>query len=303
MTTFEELRHRIDTATDFGAVVKTMKTLAAVSIRQYERAVDALADYSRTIELGFQAVLRDQPRRFDATRELGRTGAVIFGSDQGMCGQFNDEIVSFARRQQRADHARRTWSLLVVGARAEGQALEAGWSVDQTFQVPTSASDITNLVLELLPRVERWRSEADVSRLFVFHNRRTSASSYTPCQLQLLPIGAAQLRQWSGRGWDSNSLPMLASDARRLLSRLVRQYLFVTLFRACAESLASENASRIAAMQAAERNIDDRLEILRRDFYQTRQTAITEELLDVVSGFEALSRQRRATGRKDQRIP
>jgi len=73
-----------------------------------------------------------------------------------------------------------------------------------------------------------------------------------------------------------------------LLSRLIQQYLFVSLFRACAESLAGENASRIASMQAAERNIKERLLNLQAEFNQRRQTAITEELLDVVSGFEAL---------------
>jgi F-type H+-transporting ATPase subunit gamma len=74
-----------------------------------------------------------------------------------------------------------------------------------------------------------------------------------------------------------------------LFSRLVTQFLFVSLFRACAESLAGENASRIAAMQAAERNIDDRLQELRADYSRRRQTTITEELLDVVTGYEALT--------------
>jgi F-type H+-transporting ATPase subunit gamma len=68
--------------------------------------------------------------------------------------------------------------------------------------------------------------------------------------------------------------------------------LFVSLFTACAESLASENASRIAAMQAAEKNIEQRLDELRGAFNLMRQSAITEELLDVVTGFEALSNER-----------
>ena len=74
---------------------------------------------------------------------------------------------------------------------------------------------------------------------------------------------------------------------------MVRQYLFVSLFQACAESLASENASRIAAMQAAEKNIEERLEELQGQYNHLRQTAITEELLDVVTGFEALASQTR----------
>jgi F-type H+-transporting ATPase subunit gamma len=77
-------------------------------------------------------------------------------------------------------------------------------------------------------------------------------------------------------------------DWNRLFSSLIQQYLFVSLYRAFAESLASENAGRLASMQAAERNIEDLLEELNSQFQQQRQSSITEELLDIVAGFEAL---------------
>lgn len=79
----------------------------------------------------------------------------------------------------------------------------------------------------------------------------------------------------------------MSSGASTLLA-FVREYLFVSLFRACAESLASENASRLAAMQRAEKNIDELLEDLNRTFHRLRQSGIDEELFDVISGFEAL---------------
>jgi len=79
------------------------------------------------------------------------------------------------------------------------------------------------------------------------------------------------------------------NGGEQTLLALVREYLFVSIFRACAESLASENASRLAAMQRAEKNIDELLEDLHRTFYRLRQSGIDEELFDVVSGFEALT--------------
>jgi F-type H+-transporting ATPase subunit gamma len=79
------------------------------------------------------------------------------------------------------------------------------------------------------------------------------------------------------------------NGGEQTLLALVREYLFVSIFRACAESLASENASRLAAMQRAEKNIDGLLEDLNRTFYRLRQSGIDEELFDVVSGFEALT--------------
>jgi F-type H+-transporting ATPase subunit gamma len=73
------------------------------------------------------------------------------------------------------------------------------------------------------------------------------------------------------------------------LRALIREYLFVSLFRACAESLASENASRLAAMERADRNIDELLENLNGTFHSLRQSGIDAELFDVISGFEALA--------------
>jgi F-type H+-transporting ATPase subunit gamma len=83
-------------------------------------------------------------------------------------------------------------------------------------------------------------------------------------------------------------------DWDALFSSLIREYLFISLFRAFAESLASENASRLASMQGAERNIEEMLHELNADFQKQRQMAITEELLDIVSGFEALGKNGRS---------
>ncbi len=78
-------------------------------------------------------------------------------------------------------------------------------------------------------------------------------------------------------------------DRETLFSRLLNQYLFVSIFQACAESQASEHASRLAAMQSAERNLDDRLEEVTMVYHRARQDVITSELQDVVSGFEAIT--------------
>lgn len=85
-------------------------------------------------------------------------------------------------------------------------------------------------------------------------------------------------------------VPMLChhSPGVKLFTALIQQYLFVAIYRACAESLASEHASRLAAMQGAERNIEERLDELTREFHHQRQTTITEELLDIVAGVTAL---------------
>jgi F-type H+-transporting ATPase subunit gamma len=81
-------------------------------------------------------------------------------------------------------------------------------------------------------------------------------------------------------------------DPDQLLSSLIREYLFITLFRAFVDSMASENAARLAAMQGAQTNIEELMDDLQRQYHQLRQMSITEELLDIVSGFEALNQAR-----------
>ena len=82
--------------------------------------------------------------------------------------------------------------------------------------------------------------------------------------------------------------PEVMGGGTGTLGTLIREYLFISLFRACAESLASENASRLAAMERADKNIDELLETLHGTFHRLRQSGIDEELFDVISGFEAL---------------
>lgn len=290
MQTLESLRRNIDSSQEMQSIVTTMKTLAAVSIRRYEAAVEALTDYNRTIEMGFQILFRDRPLSAAATGAPGAgIGAVVFGSNQGLCGQFNDEMASFAlRAMRRSETAAQKWAFLTVGMRMHGRLQEAGAQIDDAFDLPSSISGITPLVQNLLTRIETWRPQREIGRVLVFYNMRTSAASYRSHRIQLLPIEPSRLEDWRTRDWPSRLLPTFRMDRNQLFSLLIRQYLFVALYRACAESMASENASRIASMQAAEKNIEERLEKLRRSYQQQRQTSITEELLDVVTGFEAL---------------
>ena len=98
METTEGLRNQIRTAEDLQSFVKTMKGLAAVSIRQYQRAVESLEEYSRTVELGFRALLRGHPEILTqpGSPSCRACAAVVFGSDQGMCGPLNREIAAHA---------------------------------------------------------------------------------------------------------------------------------------------------------------------------------------------------------------
>jgi F-type H+-transporting ATPase subunit gamma len=290
MATEEQLKRRIESTEDLQSVVKTMKALAAVNIRQYEKAADSLAAYDRTVELGLQAVLRHRPGVAVTARtsESHRVTAVVFGSDQGMCGQLNEQVVGYAA-ETLADMgvASASHHFMAVGRRAGARLADEGWPVARQFAVPRSLEGVTWLVQDLLPAIEVRPPQP----VHLFFSRHLSGASYRPVQKRLLPLDRPWLDRLRQEPWPSNALPLFTLQWDELFSALIRQYLFVSLFRATVESLASENASRLASMQGAERNIGERLEELRQDYHRRRQMAITEELLDIVSGFEALAQE------------
>ncbi len=292
METTEALKRRIGTVQDVQSIVRTMKVLAAVSIRNYEKAVAALAGYSRTIEMGMQIVLRRRGSGGPIAKPAPRThiGAIVFGSDQGMCGPLNDQIVAYSTDTlHRSGVPQENRRLLVVGQRAAAQLEDAGQQVEDTIPVPGSAASITPVGQEVVWRIEQWQGQHGINAVLLFHNRLVSSSACEPHVVDLLPLDLAWLRRLQEKAWPSHVIPMFTMDRDDLLSWLIRQYLFVSLYRAFAESLASEHASRLAAMQAAERNIEERLRELTNDFHQQRQMAITTELLDIVAGFEAMT--------------
>ena len=298
--TMVSLRRKIGGAGDLQSVVRTMKALAASSIGQYEQSVSALADYARTVELGLSVCFREDPPMAlmgeqKRQTQAGAIGAVVFGSDQGLVGQFNEVVVDYAVKTLAAFPSHpQIWA---VGERVQGRLAEADLQLQGFFPVPNSVKAITPLVGQILLENETRRNQGEIAELHLFYNRPTSRAAYAPVNQRLLPLDQTWRRGLAALPWPTGNLPEVVGSNIATLRALIHEHLFVSLFRACAESLASENASRLAAMQRAEKNIDELLEDLNRHFHQLRQTGIDEELFDVISGFEALAKARTASER------
>ena len=289
--TTASLRRKISGAKDLQSVVRTMKAVAASSIGQYEKSVRALDDYYRTVELGLGVCFRENgpaPLIAEQKRKtISRTiGAVVFGSDQGLVGQFNDIVADYAIKTLAAVPAKpEVWA---VGERVHARLTDAGLQVIGLIS-PNSIKAITPLVGQILVESETRHSHCEGDELYLFYNSSTSGAVYAPVSKRLLPLDENWRRKLVELRWPTKNLPEVLGSGTSTLRALIRGYLFVSLFKACAESLASENASRLAAMQRADKNIDELLEDLNGKFHRLRQSGIDEELFDVISGFEALS--------------
>jgi F-type H+-transporting ATPase subunit gamma len=288
----DRLRSKISRGRKLGSVVHAMKALATLRIGQFEQAVRSLDRYMQNVERGLSVCLRSGPVMPDVERRPTDVVVVVFGSDQGLVGRFNETIREYAQPVL-APHGRgvRLWA---VGERLAADFEDHGVSCEQVLAVPGSVAAIAPLVASLLGHLDGLRAGFPGVNVYLVFNRFEGAASVTPVSERLLPFDAAWERRFARAQWPTRNLPEPVGAAGPLLGALIREYLFGSLFRACAESISSENASRLAAMQRAERNIDSLVESLGLAYNGLRQSAIDEELFDVVAGFEALPGRPRA---------
>jgi F-type H+-transporting ATPase subunit gamma len=301
-TTTAALQRQIGSASDLKSVVRTMKASAASAIGQYERSVAALAGYARTVELGLGVCLRSVEPTMSSGAGLTATTvrgadkavlAVVFGSDQGLVGRFNEVVVDHAMQHLASvSPGARVWA---VGERVHARLLDAGLRPQGLFEVPGSVELITRLVGQILLTVPVPGTGAGGGTLLLYYNQ-PSASGHEPVSHRLLPLDEPWQQRLAHQPWPARPLPQVLGAGAQALRAFLREHLFVSLFRASAESLASENASRLAAMQRADRNIADLLTELSGQFHSLRQSGIDEELFDVISGFDAMATRKAPDG-------
>ena len=282
----EELGRKIGSATDLQSIVRSMKALAASNIGQYEKAVGALQEYYRTVELAvcaYSSAAGPAPRP-PAAASAHSVGALVFGSDQGLVGRFNEVLAELATTTLSALPGRTT-RIWAVGERMAALLPTSA----RLFAAPNSVDAIGDLVGEILMDIAAAEEAGKIREMYLFHNSPRTGAMYVPVARRLLPLDARWQSDMAAIHWPTGQIPEVIQGEKTALEAFVREYLFILLFQACAESLASENASRLAAMQRAEKNIEDMLEEMNRRFHRIRQESIDEELFEVISGYDSLA--------------
>jgi len=286
--TLVSLQRKIKIAKELREVVETMKTMAAVNIGIYEKVDRSLAEYNQIIELGITVVLAKYQAKPLPVNQPGNgegVGIVVFGTDQGMVGQFNDYLCHAVLEVAAAAGGNVTvWS---IGERV-GMKLADELPVKQLYRVPDSAAGITALAGRILVDVVEHQEQFKIAKLVVCYNKSNSSTSYEPVIKQLLPVNCEWLEQLTKKAWPTNMLPQVIEKNAEALAAFIREYLFINMCWACSESLVSENVGRLTAMQRAEKNIDDLLDEFTVTYNQERQSSITEELFDVIFGYDLL---------------
>jgi F-type H+-transporting ATPase subunit gamma len=242
MQMLETIQRKIESARDLYSVVKTMKALAAVNIHYHARAVEAITEYHQSIEMGFQALLKEKPEilKKPILKNERRMGVIIFGSQRGMAGKFNVMIAnSFMEWEKTKAFDYAQLKIAVAGERVEEQLKEIGYQPAARIDFPESRYNLNSAIQELLVLVESWRFQEKIDDIYLFYNKLKRGVIFEPFQFHLFPLDQEWLRDLALRKWPSRNLPLYTLPWDQLFYSFVHQFFYISLYRAFIESMAS----------------------------------------------------------------
>ena len=282
----EVMRHKIAGANTLESVVRIMKMIASSNLYQYENLKKALETYYYTVNLSLSAYFKDQSfeKSYFEENDSNIIGAIVFGGDNGLVGQFNEMITDYTiSKLKKSNKVIRVWT---IGEGVYERFLDSDIKIAKKFRVASSVKGITHLVGDILIESESSLKMNKISELYIFYNSYSKEFLYEPVFKRILPLDDIWLNDVSSMVWPNGNIPEIVGDSTKNIISLIDEYLFVSVYKACAESLIAENASRLATSQRAEKNIDELISDLTRIYQMERKNIIDEEMFDVISGFE-----------------
>jgi len=285
--TLESMGRKKASATKVKSVVSNMKLMAASSILQFERAVFNSDCYCKNIELGLVSCLKKMRPHIAHSEIMDRkVVAIILGTDVGLVGPFNEHLAQQAKEKLIQKNENKL--VIAVGERMSACLQNAQVPITKKFACPLSIEAIAPFVIKVLSEIEEYFSDSQVIELVVFHHRSSSTKEYEPVITKILPFTEAWEERLALTRWPTHQIPELIEQPEKAFLFLLKEYVFILLARACAESINCENLSRFFCMQRAEKNIDEFIFTLQQDFHLLRQNSIDAELFDVQAGFSSV---------------
>jgi F-type H+-transporting ATPase subunit gamma len=293
MASLKALKIRIGSVKSTQKITKAMKMVAAAKLRRAQEAAEASRPYAERLESVVASIASKVTVGPQAPRLLAGTGKddvhllVVATSDKGLAGAFNTNIVRLARRKaEELRAAGKTVKFFCIGKKGRDQlnrtyrsdiihSIEPGDLGKLTF------ADVQGYGDDLNARFDA--GEFDVAHLLF--SKFVSVLTQEPMAIQLMPVAVSAL---SGAAPTSGASVEYEPDEEAILGALLPRNVAVQLLRANRENAASEQGSKMTAMDNATRNAGDMINKLTIQYNRTRQAAITTELVEIISGAEAL---------------
>lgn len=274
MSALSETQARIESAGKLGTVVGAMRGIAATHAGRARAALAGYQAYAKVVAAGLAraAALIEDAGASGTTLPGEDTVVIVFAAEHGFAGAFSERVIDAAKSEVRH-------RLFVAGARGLSIAEQQGLTVDWGTPMASQVAAVGAVARRVADSLYALFVEARLTRAEVVHARPIGAADFTIVRRRLLPVDLNAMR-----ASPTGPPPLVNLAPRKLVELLVGEHVFAELALAALESFASENAARLATMEAARINIDQKLEELRGQERLLRQEQITAEVQDVVSG-------------------
>ncbi|MFP5480603.1 MAG: F0F1 ATP synthase subunit gamma [Alphaproteobacteria bacterium] len=289
MPSLKDLKNRIGSVKNTRKITKAMQMVAAAKLRRAQEAAEAARPFAERMTAVMSALAAGVGTGEGAPKLLAGNGRdqvhllVVMTSERGLCGGFNSSIVKLARsRAAELVAAGKTVKILTVGKKGREQ-LKRDWGqafvghVDLSEVKRVGYANAQSIAREVMAAFEA--DEADV--VTIFYNRFQSVISQIPTEQQVIPA------KFEATG-ATNALYDYEPSEEAILADLLPRGVATQIFTALLENGASEQGARMSAMDNATRNAGDMINRLTIQYNRSRQAAITKELIEIISGAEAL---------------
>lgn len=301
MENLDSLKKELKSTQELKEAVSTMKALAAANIKKYEKIVANVIKYQSNIDLGIQAILKQHPDILSYIdyiensynkQENRQNVLIVVGSNNGLCGRFNDRITDFFIENIQSEQNR---FIITIGDRINLLVASKKFLIDKHFPVPNSHKQILNLVDELFEIIEKKLIKKNLAKVSICFTSYTSKNKEALTKKKVLPLEKKYFEKLKNKQWPTNNIPFWRIEEKKLTSDFIQQYIFVSIYLSLVSSMAAEQFSRLTTLQRAEQNIKDRIAELKLKYNQTRQNMITSELLDTIAGLKSLEHSNNKT--------
>ncbi len=298
MPNLKDLKIRIDSVKSTQKITSAMKMVAAAKLRKAQMSAESARPYAERMEAMVGALAKSFDGVDGAPELLAGNGKddnhliVLVASDRGLCGGFNANIGRFARNKiAELQNAGKSVKVLCIGRKGRDQVRrQFGDTILDTMENLTKNGAIYSDADDIALRLRTMFEEGEIDVCTVIYNKFVSAIAQEVTPLQVIPFAVDQVEtaEEETQDGDLKALYEYEPSEEDILEELLPRNLSVQIFRAMLESFASEQGARMAAMDNATRNAGEMIDGLTLTYNRARQAAITSELIEIISGAEAL---------------
>jgi F-type H+-transporting ATPase subunit gamma len=278
-----EIATRIASLDELLNIVAAIRAIAASQMQQALRSLEAIRRYSEVIReaLSDAATLLPSDDALAPMPEVAKSGLVVFCAEHGLCGGFNEHPLRVA--QSALAQSKCTPMLIVVGSRGGQICRERGLKPDLVLPTATHCAGVTGAARRVATEMYRMFSDGRVTELEVVYSQQAGSQFSGIERHRLLPLEMPAVERKP-----LDMPPLINLKPLRLFDDIVGEYFFAALENAAMQSFFSENSTRFRTMEAAHQNIGNKSEDLAKLARRVRQEDVTAEILDLISGSEAL---------------